>query len=776
MTIEMTSPLRILHLEADPLEAQRIHSALDAGGLAVTITGVSTREEFASALESGPFQLILTNDVLADLDGQSALELARVKCPETPVVFVSSNADLVSAVEALKQGAADYVPTSHLERLAQSVNRALQEAQEQAERKRNAAAQLKTQDRLKELLAWGPAVIYSAKATGDFGITFVSENVTAQLGYAAAEFLEESSFWITHVHPEDAPRVLAELPHLFESENHIAEYRFLSPDGSYRWLRDEMKLVRDEEGHPREIVGSWFDITVRKEAEEQIREQAALLDQAQDAISVCDLDGCVRYWNRGAEKLYGWTAAEMLGQKAAEKLYQANYSLPAEARRQTLVEGAWSGELTPFSKSRQNLIVQSRWTLLSDPTGSPKSFLVVETDVTEQKRFATELLRVQRLESIGRLAGGIAHDLNNVLAPILMGARILRDELQSESARSMLATMEASAERGAGIVKQVLTFARGMGGQKVALQPLHLIKDMAKIIRETFPKSLTLQTKFAKDIWMVSGDATQLHQVLLNLGVNARDAMADGGILTLAAENVRVDENLARGIPDARAGDYVLIRVSDTGTGIPPEIMDKIFDPFFTTKGPEKGTGLGLSTVLGIVKSHEGFIQVLSQVGRGTEFKIYLPAVAGAQAVPGVPEAKPLPHGHGELVLFVDDEDGIRTITKQTLEKFGYQVLTAADGTEALALFMQHRTEIKVVLTDMIMPYMDGPATIRALQKVDPQVKIIAATGHGSSPKLTEASMLGVGACLRKPFTTEVLLGILQEVLQKESGPPDISK
>jgi signal transduction histidine kinase/CheY-like chemotaxis protein len=474
--------------------------------------------------------------------------------------------------------------------------------------------------------------------------------------------------------------------------------------------------------------------------------------------------------------LYGWTAAEMLGQKAAEKLYQANYSLPAEARRQTLVEGAWSGELTPFSKSRQNLIVQSRWTLLSDPTGSPKSFLVVETDVTEQKRFATELLRVQRLESIGRLAGGIAHDLNNVLAPILMGARILRDELQSESARSMLATMEASAERGAGIVKQVLTFARGMGGQKVALQPLHLIKDMAKIIRETFPKSLTLQTKFAKDIWMVSGDATQLHQVLLNLGVNARDAMADGGILTLAAENVRVDENLARGIPDARAGDYVLIRVSDTGTGIPPEIMDKIFDPFFTTKGPEKGTGLGLSTVLGIVKSHEGFIQVLSQVGRGTEFKIYLPAVAGAQAVPGVPEAKPLPHGHGELVLFVDDEDGIRTITKQTLEKFGYQVLTAADGTEALALFMQHRTEIKVVLTDMIMPYMDGPATIRALQKVDPQVKIIAATGHGSSPKLTEASMLGVGACLRKPFTTEVLLGILQEVLQKESGPPDISK
>jgi two-component system, cell cycle sensor histidine kinase and response regulator CckA len=501
----------------------------------------------------------------------------------------------------------------------------------------------------------------------------------------------------------------------------------------------------------------------RKQAEQKIREQAALLDVATDAIIVRDLENNILFWNKGAERLYGWKAADALSKNANELLYK-EISPQLQLALDTILEkGEWQGELYQVTKDGKNIIVESRWTLVQDEAKQPKSILVVNTDITEKKQLETQFLRAQRMESIGTLAGGIAHDLNNVLAPILMTAQLLETQLHDEQSQRLLPILIANAKRGAALVKQVLSFARGLEGQFTILQVRHLISEIKQIAQETFPKSITLSANISQFLGTVYGDATQLHQVLMNLCVNARDAMPFGGTLRISAQNLFIDENSARMHLDAKVGSYIVITIADTGTGIPPEILDRIFEPFFTTKDMGKGTGLGLSTVMGIVKSHGGFINVYSELGQGTQFKVYLPAAEAIQTEPA--EDSEFPKGHGELILIVDDEPAIRDITQTSLQAYNYRVLTASDGIEAVALYADRRDEISVVLTDMMMPSMDGPTTIRTLRKINPQVKIIAVSGLTSSDKLATAVDIGVKTCLSKPFTVKELLETLQKVL-----------
>ena len=398
----------------------------------------------------------------------------------------------------------------------------------------------------------------------------------------------------------------------------------------------------------------------------------------------------------------------------------------------------------------------------------PKSILIINTDITEQKKIEKQFLRAQRLESIGTLASGVAHDLNNILVPILMAAPLLRDDMPAEEREKLLAIVQSSAERGANIVQQVLTFARGADGDRVLLQPIYLVQEIAKIAEETFPKSMAIRTNYPEDLWTIVADPTQLHQILLNLCINARDAMPTGGTLTLALENFEVDDHYASMTPGAKAGPHVLLKVSDTGTGIPRETIDKIFDPFFTTKELGQGTGLGLSTVIGIVKSHGGFMQVYSEVGRGTSFKVFLPANMSELAAAETSEAAPLPPANDELLLIVDDEKSILQVAKAILEDHGYRVLTAADATEALAIFALRMNEIELVLTDLAMPFMDGVALIRTLQKMKPDVRVIASTGRGDQDgRANEIAHLNVRASLTKPYNKNKLLMTLHDVLTK---------
>lgn len=538
--------------------------------------------------------------------------------------------------------------------------------------------------------------------------------------------------------------------------------------GQKRWIADASVEMFDESGQAIGSIGVLQDITERKRAEQQLYEQARLLDLAQDSISVRDLAGKILFWNKGAEHMCGWTAAEAAEEPVTSLRYTDTAAFDA-AMREILEKDEWSGEMRIHSKNGHEILASCRWTLLRDPDGTPQSVLDITTDVTEKKKLEKQFLRAQRMESIGTLAGGIAHDLNNILAPILMAVEMLQSKLTEPGDQRFLSLIEASARRGSDIVKQVLTFARGVEGERVLVQLKHLAKETVKMIRETFPKNIRTVTHFAADLWTITGDSTHLHQVLMNLCVNARDAMPAGGTLSLAVENVHFDESRATMVPGAKAGPYVLLRVEDSGSGIPPEIVDKIYDPFFTTKAPGKGTGLGLSTVLGIVRSHGGFISVQSEMDAGTKFWVYLPATTQGQASADAEAGKDeTPRGCGELILVVDDEAAIGEMAQKLLERQGYAVWKASDGTEAVALVAQDPGKIQLVLTDMMMPFMDGLALVRVLKRMDPNFKVIVASGFGEGDKISELTALGVQSFLAKPYSAKDLLNAVHEALTKD--------
>jgi PAS domain S-box-containing protein len=521
----------------------------------------------------------------------------------------------------------------------------------------------------------------------------------------------------------------------------------------------------------REFIASMLKIFAARAASElerlrsdlRLREQAALLDKAQDAIVLRDLDERVVYWNRSAEVLYGWTAAEMTG-RSVERLYKDPSVLRA-AVRAVHAKGEWHGEVEQVTRHGESRTVEARWTLVRDDAGRPTSILAINTDITERRQLEQQYLRAQRLESIGTLAGGIAHDLNNVLAPIVMSVGLLQRDERDPDRLELLETIETSAVRAGELVRQVLSFARGMGGDRVPVDAGAVVGDLTRLLRDTFPKGIQIVDRLDPELRIIEADPTQLHQVLLNLCLNARDAMPAGGRLTIEASNQDLDEPFAAAHVEATAGPYLRLVVEDTGQGIAPAIIEKIFDPFFTTKEVGKGTGLGLATSLAIVKGHGGFFHVQSTPGRGARFEIYLPAadIGPAEVAPDRNQDA-IARGRGELVLVVDDEASIREVTRRTLEAFGYRVLLAADGSEAVSLYAQRQADIALVVTDMMMPVMDGAVTIQILHRLNPDVRIVGMSGL-EGRFVTDAVRARLHGLLAKPYTAQALVSAVRRAI-----------
>jgi PAS domain S-box-containing protein len=638
-----------------------------------------------------------------------------------------------------------------------------------SERKQTERALRESEQKYRELVQYANSIIL--RWTRDGKLTFMNEFGLKFFGYSAEELVGQHVVGTIVPETDSTKRDLRTLMEQILADPVAYEQNTnenICRDGRRVWIAWTNKTVRDEHGVIREVSSIGTDITEQKRAEERIAEQAAFLDKARDAIIAHGFDGTILFWNQGAENIYGWKREEALSRNIGE-LIHAEPQVFEELCRRILHEEELATELRQLTKNRQEIIVDSRWTLIRDKEGQAKSILAINTDVTERKRIEGQFLRSQRMESIGTLAGGIAHDLNNILAPIMMSIELLKENATDEESQTILKTIGLSAKRGADIVRQVLSFARGIEGQRVEIQPRHLMKDLAQIMRDTFPRDIRLDFQVPDDIWTILGDPTQVHQVLLNLCVNARDAMPNGGELGVKVENRVLDEHYAATHLQATPGRYVEIIVTDTGSGIPPQNLDKIFEPFFTTKELNKGTGLGLSTVMAIVKSHHGLINVSSEEGRGTAFHVFFPAMeASGEARQEQLDEAALPRGNGETVLLVDDEASIRTVTGQTLLAFGYRVLTASDGAEALALYAQHQEEIALVVTDMRMPVLAGSPMIQALLRINPALKIIAASGLDASGNIPPYSGPGVKTFLLKPYTAETLLKAIRAVLDEK--------
>ena len=503
----------------------------------------------------------------------------------------------------------------------------------------------------------------------------------------------------------------------------------------------------------------------RVRADEQLREQASVLDAAHDAIIIRDLDQRVVSWNQGAQRLYGWSASEAIGKLIVDVL-RTDPAAFAAAELALFATGEWVGESIKATRGGEKRTIEGHWTLVNDERGAPKSVLMMDTDITERRKLETQLLRTQRMESLGTLAGGIAHDLNNMLAPLLLSIGWLREQHPDDDTQEVLHDIETSVQRGADLVQQVLSFARGVDGRRLQVKVMPLINEVKGVVRDTFPKSVVFDFQGERDLWPVTGDPTQLHQVILNLCVNARDAMPNGGTLTIRAGNIALDETYCAMNPESKPGGYVTIEVCDTGVGIPRDIQDRIFEPFFTTKAFGKGTGLGLSTCHSIARNHKGFIVVSSELGKGSRFDVYLPADLTTPPTPAARSAPvQLPRGNGELVLVVDDEAAIRTLSRRILERFGYKVLVAENGAEAVALYEANAADIAVVITDMSMPVMDGPTAVVMLKALNPAVRIVGSSGIHADGKAEKARSLGVSDWLAKPYTTEALLQLLRMVI-----------
>jgi PAS domain S-box-containing protein len=536
-------------------------------------------------------------------------------------------------------------------------------------------------------------------------------------------------------------------------------------DGLGTWL--EATAYPSGDGlaiHLRDVTDFEVATSQARKAEERVMVFGRLLDVSEDAIVIRGLDDRVKYWNQGARELYGWDAGEALG-AAFSELTGMDEELARDALGSLMNDRRWSGTFATTGRDGARLLIDSRWQLVTSADGVPEAIFSICTDVTEDRRRDDALRRARQLESIGTVAGGIAHDLNNVLTPILMATQLLASDAPSPDQAETLAMIESAATRGAEMVRQVLGFSRGVEGKREDIELIELFRELGDYSREALPDTIAVNFDITGDLGHVRGDSTQLMQVLMNLVTNARDAMPEGGELTVSAH---LDDSVQADSTDLSLGPFILIDVTDSGSGMSDDVLDKLFEPFFTTKPVGSGTGLGLATSFAIAAAHGGQLTAHSDGTTGSRLTLALPQCQ----CDWQPSTGPVtvhdqwPRGNGETILVVDDEEGIRAATRKLLEHYGYRVAICANGFEALEFLDSAAASPDLILSDVGMPGMDGLALAAELRSRDSAVPLILTSGRMVGAELDSAAIGLATAVIDKPFSTSRLLTQLSSALK----------
>ena len=588
-------------------------------------------------------------------------------------------------------------------------------------------------------------------------------------GYTEAPATWDLPTLLRHVHPEDRENVAAKLQPAAAGDAPSLEFRIVWPDQSVHWVWVKARIEPDSAGRPLRMSGVILDISERKRAEDRLRHQAQLLNLAHDAIFSLDRDGTIRFWNDGAEAMYGWSSEEALGQ-ISHQLLRTVFPEPLKGIEQQMEEtGHWEGELLHRRKDGSRIRVISRWAVRRDSANRPVGFLEITTDITQKRHIEEQLRHTQKLESLGVLAGGVAHDFNNLLTGILGNASLALDSLGLHHPdRILIEEVMKAAERAADLTRQLLAYA---GKGRFVMRTVNLsdlVREIAGLIQSSIPKVVQLRLQLNEELPGIDGDPGQLQQIVMNLVINGAEAIGpEGGTVLVRTLLQTVDEpyiaTLAAQSGKLIPGHYVCLEVHDTGSGMSEETMAKIFDPFFTTKFA--GRGLGLSAVLGIVNAHKGALKVYSQPGQGTTFKALFPVSSNPVGAIPVRAARNLA-GAG-LVLVVDDEEVVRQTARHTLERYGYSILCAGDGAEALEIYRRRASEIAIVLLDLTMPVMNGEEALRQMQMINPQARVLLSSGYNEVEAVQRFAGKGLAGFIQKPYAAAALAEKIKEVLTR---------
>jgi len=761
--------VRVLHLEDDPNDAALVESALAEDGLDCEIVRVSTEPHFMEELLRGGFDLILADYKLPSFDGMAALALARSVASDVPFILLSGTLGEERAVEALKTGATDYLLKDRLSRLGPSVRRALREAAQEREQRQAEAALRESQERLALALEASGIGVWSWETADD---RFECDQRMRELfGSAPGESLSDLGSFLARVYDDDRDLVESTLLDAKSQESEFQfEFRLLAADDEIRHIATRGQFLPDQAAH--RAMGACWDVTDEKREQQQRRLLSTVLESAVNAVLITDAEGRISWVNAAFTDLTGYSREEVVGQnprilksgKHDEAFYQKMWD--------TISRGnTFHGQLV--NRRKDGSLYTEEMTILPvlGVYGEIVSFVCIKRDITLEVDLTRQLHQAQRLEAVGRLAGGVAHDFNNILTIISGNAELALGDLapQDPTAEALCEITEAS-RRAAALTRQLLAFSRKQILQPRVLDLNVMVAGTEKMLRRLIGEDVALHTRLQPNLGAIKADPGQLEQILMNLAVNARDAMPQGGALTFETENIDIHEtHPGLGGVKVHSGGYVRLTVTDTGQGIDEETQSRIFEPFFTTKEKDKGTGLGLSTVYGIVKQSGGYIWVESEPGKGTSFMVYFPQVDSA------PEQL-RPHttasvtGGGETLLVVEDDSKLLKLASSILKRGGYDVLTASNGAEALQRVESKPQTIHLLVTDVVMPGMSGRVLSERIRTLRPAIRVLYTSGY-TDDAIVQHGVLEAGTNLvEKPYSQATLLGAVRRVLDSDQG------
>ncbi len=766
----MPDLVRVLMVEDVADDAALVERELRRAGITGATRRVDSEGAYREALRSFAPDIILTDHSLPTFGAADALRIAMLEAPDTPVIVVTGSLDEETAAEYIKAGAADYVVKHHLERVGPAVVRALDLRRARAEQARAEEARRQGEERFRALIEHGADAV--ALVAPDGTLLFASHSIERLLGFTPAELVGHPGF--ERVHPDDLPRVHAALRDIIANPGTPAglELRWRHKDGSWRYI-DGVAVDRLAEPAVGAIVVNFRDVSERRTAEAALRDSEeryrTLVEGVRDIIFALSPEGTISSLNPAFETITGWRREAWVGQPFERLVHAEDLPLALE-----LLGRVVRGELRPASQFRVRTAKSDY--RVGEFSATPQlhegrlvGILGIGRDVTERVQLEQQLRQAQKMEAVGRLAGGIAHDFNNILTAITGYADLLLEDLGATDPRRQDADeIHKAADRAAGLTRQLLAFSRQQVLQPTVLEVNKLVSDLEKMLRRLLGEDVALTTQLAPTTGRVKADPGQLEQVIMNLAVNARDAMPNGGKLTLETGNVDLDESYATDHYPARAGPFVMLAVSDTGTGMSEATQAHMFEPFFTTKEKGKGTGLGLATVYGIVKQSGGFIWVYSEVGHGTTFKLYLPRVQELAERASQPAQTPARAARGtETVLVVEDEAPVRSVARQVLERHGYTVLEAPSAEAALDIATRYSGAIHLLLTDVVMPGLNGRELATRLADLRPDARVIFMSGY-TDDAVTRHGVLEPGsAYVQKPFTPDAIARKVREVLDR---------